>query len=121
MVYKNDVMVCDDNFAILHVIELILQSHDIEVRSCINSSTLITEITKECPKLLIIDLWMPKMSGDYIVRKLRNNPDFNDLIILCMSASLDGRDVATKSGADIFISKPFDMEDLINVVNNVMK
>lgn len=121
MVYKNDVIVCDDDFAIVDVLDTILLSYEIPVRAITESRYLLTTIMAECPKLLIIDLWMPVVSGDQIIYELRGDPAFNDLIILCMSASIDGREIAMQAGADAFLAKPFDMKSLMNIVNEVMK
>lgn len=120
MVYKNDVIVCDDDSAIVDVLETILMSYEVPVRVVTESRYLLDTITAICPKLLIIDLWMPIVSGDKIISELRCNPAFNGLIILCISASIDGREIAMQAGADVFLAKPFDMKSLMNIVNEVM-
>ncbi len=117
---RSKVMICDDDHGILNMLELIVESAGAQVEKEPDSAKLLSRLEVNQPALLIIDLWMPNMAGDVIVRELRSNVKFNDLFILCISASLNGRSVAMDAGADKFLAKPFDITDVLSVVNRVI-
>ena len=73
-------------------------------------------IEKVHPGLVIIDLWMPEMTGDEVVKQLRKKPETCNLPVIVISASIDGKQTADNAGATHFISKPFDIYNLINKV-----
>ncbi len=110
-------MVCDDDESIAEVIQVILEMSDMEVEVECDSSKLCSRIQGMNPKVLLIDLWMPKMSGDKVIKYLRSKEEFKNLYIVCISASMDGRDVAMEAGANAFLPKPFNMDDIVNLVD----
>ncbi|MFD2599024.1 PleD family two-component system response regulator [Sphingobacterium corticis] len=114
---KNRVMVCDDDKSIAEVIQVILEMSDMSVEVEIDSSQLFDRITKTQPRVLVIDLWMPKMSGDRVIRELRSKEIFKNLYIVCISASMDGMHVAIDAGANAFLAKPFNMDDIVKAVD----
>ncbi len=110
-------MVCDDDKSIAEVIQVILEMSDMSVEVEIDSSQLFDRITKTQPQVLVIDLWMPKMSGDRVIRELRSKEIFKNLYIVCISASMDGMHVAIDAGANAFLAKPFNMDDIVKAVD----
>lgn len=116
MVYINDVIVCDNDLGILHVLRLILESNNIKVRSQLISTNLIEEIDSKCPSVLIIDLWMPQISGMDIITYLKSDPRYSSIFIIGMSSSLSGEESAKNVCADLYLSKPFNISDLMDAV-----
>ncbi|KGE12709.1 response regulator [Sphingobacterium deserti] len=115
---ENIVFVCDDDVGISDMLALVIESTGKVV--CIeNDSTLLYKRLQEVkPKLLIIDLWMPMLSGDEIIRQLRADSAFDDLYIVCISASIHGEQTAMNAGANRFIAKPFDIAEILSVVSD---
>ena len=68
------------------------------------------------PEIVLLDLWMPVLSGDQVLRNLRQNELTADLPVIVFSASTDGRVIAMEAGASDFVSKPFDLDMLINKI-----
>lgn len=114
-------VICDDDDGILSMLEMIVESTGASVETESNSAKLLPRLENSQPALLIIDLWMPNMPGDAIVRRLREQEKYNDVYILCISASVNGQQVAMEAGADKFIAKPFDIYDVLSVVQDVVK
>lgn len=110
------VLVCDDDQGILEMLVLVLESYGYDAVAETNSPNMFNTIEKVHPGLVIIDLWMPKMTGDEVVKQLRKKPETHDLPIIVISASIDGKQMADKAGATHFISKPFDIFNLIDKV-----
>jgi len=117
---NNKVVVCDDDRGILEMLEMIVQSSGVPVKTQPDSSRLLKQLEIDVPKLLIIDLWMPNFPGDAIIRKLRSDSYFKDLYILCISASLNGEQIAMEAGANEFLAKPFDINEILSVLDRVV-
>jgi CheY-like chemotaxis protein len=111
------ILVCDDEQEILDITQLILEDSGYEVTALINSNEVISYIEKQQPDILLIDLWMPGMSGDQVIAQLRTNANITNLPIIVISASKDGRQVAFAAGADDFLEKPYDIDALLSIVD----
>lgn len=114
------IYLCDDNAAILETLALVLSMTDATIVSESKSSRAFDYISREKPNIFICDLWMPELNGDKLIRQIRHHKAFDDMFILCISASYDGKDIALDAGADHFLAKPFEMNELLSIVNKVL-
>ena len=114
------ILICDDDQGILEMLTLVLEGPDVEVVTEADSLKLNAMIRKTTPDLLILDIWMPVLSGDQILAKLRNDPEFGSLKVIMMSASRDGEHIATKVGANAYLAKPFDIAQLYDLVEEYL-
>ena len=114
------IMICDDDPGILEVLEMMLEIEGYTVFTESNSTNLIKEITTILPDLLLMDLWMPVLSGDQLLRTIRSSKELENLPVIILSASVDGNDIATNAGADAFIAKPFDMDDITLKIQEIL-
>ena len=110
------ILVCDDDQDILDMLVLVLETYGYHAVAESNSPDLFKAIAREHPGLIIIDLWMPVMTGDEVVKRLRLSPETYNLPVIVISASLDGKETADRAGADCFMSKPFDIFNLIDKI-----
>ncbi|MGI4021666.1 MAG: response regulator [Janthinobacterium lividum] len=110
------ILVCDDDQDILDMIVLVLETYGYHAVGEISSPNLFNAIKREHPGLIIIDLRMPLMSGDEVVKQLRQSPETKHLPVIVISANMDGKETAANAGANYFISKPFDIVNLIDKV-----
>ncbi len=106
------IIICDDDEGILEVLELYLELEGYVVFTVANSTLLIEQIEMHSPDLLLLDLWMPLLSGDQVISLIRENGKIMDLPIIVLSASVDGATIANENGANGFIAKPFDLDDI---------
>ena len=74
-----------------------------------------TEIT--VPDLIFLDLMMPEMSGSTFVQEMRRRQLYPELPIIVISGDMQVREQVRKLGMDIFISKPFSVNEVLDVVN----
>lgn len=114
------IMICDDDQGILDVLEMMLEIEGYQVFTESNSTNLMNEIKLTSPDLLLMDLWMPVLSGDQLLKAIRTSKDFEKLPVIILSASVDGSEIASDAGADAFIAKPFNLEDVINSVHSML-
>ncbi|MCD9854455.1 response regulator [Epilithonimonas sp. JDS] len=114
------IMICDDDPGILEVLEMMLEIEGYTVFTESNSTNLIKEINNTLPDLLLMDLWMPVLSGDQLLRTIRGTKELEHLPVIILSASVDGNEIANNAGANGFIAKPFDMDDVSTKIQNIL-
>lgn len=114
------IMICDDDEGILEVLELFLELEGYVVLTVANSTLLIEQIEMHTPDLLLLDLWMPLLSGDQALKIIRENDKIKHLPVIVLSASVDGATIANDNGADGFIAKPFDLDNIKVNIDRVM-
>jgi len=114
------ILICDDDEGILDLVDLVLGGEGFDTIAEINSLNVTGVIEREKPDLVLLDLWMPVLSGDQLLRTLRSNPQTKHLPVLVISASSDGKSIAMNAGATDFIPKPFDLDSLVNKVKRLL-
>lgn len=113
---NSKVIICDDDQSILELLELVALGAGCEPVVVSKSLDVMKAIRHTKPALVILDLWMPVMSGDMILQTLRKDAEFGDLPVLIVSASRDGKLIAEQNGATEYLAKPFDIIDLTNIL-----
>lgn len=113
---SKNVLICDDDEGIVDVASIVLEEAGYEVHTVNNSEHLIEEVKKHKPSLILLDLWMPHLSGEEGTKLLKSDPETKDIPIIIVSASKNTAEVAQKSGANGFLCKPFDIEELEDAV-----
>jgi DNA-binding response OmpR family regulator len=114
------ILVCDDDEGILEMLEIILETMGYAIIPEKNSLNIYNVIEKEKPDLVLLDLWMPVLSGDQVLRTLRRNPATSQLPVIVISASTEGKKIATEAGANAYIAKPFDMQYLVSNIQKLV-
>jgi DNA-binding response OmpR family regulator len=75
------------------------------------------------PDLLILDCNMPGLSGLSVLRAVRTTPDLKGLPVMMLTGRRSPQDanLATLVGADAYVTKPFDPDDLITTIENLLE
>ncbi|MNK11550.1 Sporulation initiation phosphotransferase F [compost metagenome] len=114
------ILICDDDPGILEMLELLLEETGHQIIAEANSLNVRSIIERESPNLMVLDLWMPVLSGDQVLKMVRENPLTKELPVIVISASTDGKQIADKAGATNFLAKPFDVDELISMVESYL-
>jgi DNA-binding response OmpR family regulator len=120
MMQQKTVLICDDDPAILDVLDCVLKPHYNTIPEP-DSKRVMERVEKYSPTVLLVDLWMPFLSGDQIIRMLRRNKATANMRIIAISANPNGKRIALGAGADQFIAKPFDVDELLSTVQSMME
>ena len=102
------ILIVDDEQPLTDVIRLLVEDLGHRAVTACNGVEALEVIQREKPSLVISDIMMPRMSGDELCRRLREEPELQDLKVILMSAAGSRR--AEGTGADAFIHKPFDLD-----------
>lgn len=86
------------------------------VRAISDPLAIYTAIEEVRPALILIDLWMPVLNGAQIVEELKKTDSTKKIPIIIISANKDTETIAQAAGVADFLCKPFDINDLENMV-----
>ena len=106
------VLVADDDPSILEVIELMLTEEGYEVVTAVDGEA-IYKMEKDYPDLMLLDIWMSGMDGRDICRHVKSQELTKDIPVIMVSANKDTETISKEAGADDFLAKPFEMDDLL--------
>ncbi len=114
------ILVIDDNEGILDVVSIILESEGYEVHQLIEPNRVTQLPLADMPDLILLDIWMSGADGRVICRQLKDQPHTRHVPIVLMSANKDIAEIADSAGADGYLAKPFEMDDLIMIVKRYL-
>lgn len=116
------ILIADDESNILMLLEVMLGDIDAEIITAENGEVAIQKAYETQPNLIISDIVMPKKNGFEVCRAVRNNPDIEDIPIILLSALGDEYNKVTgfEEGADDYVVKPFNVEDLKSKVETLL-
>jgi len=116
------ILVVDDEARLLRAVAVTLREEGYEVTTARSGADAIVRITEAIPDLIISDIRMPGMDGYHLARSLRSNARTALIPIIFLTAKDERRDriAGIRTGVDAYLTKPFDPEELIAVVVNIL-
>jgi DNA-binding response OmpR family regulator len=118
--HKN-ILVIEDNHAILDVITLILQSEAYKVNGFSKSANYMNHINELKPDLLILDIMLPDADGRVLLQELRKNVNTCHIPVLMISARYTEDNVQHgEFKPNGFLAKPFDIDDLLDRIEGIL-
>jgi diguanylate cyclase (GGDEF)-like protein len=117
------VLVVDDDPDIVQFVRMNLELEGYDVDTAANGLLALERIREHVPDLVLLDVMMPEMDGLTVLSKMRRSPGTasTPVIILTAKALADDRVRGLDLGADDYITKPFDLEELIARVRTVLR
>jgi CheY-like chemotaxis protein len=109
------ILIADDDPAIVDALSMLLEDEGYAIASSSDGET-INKICEVMPDLILLDIWMSGEDGREIARHLKNQSNTKEIPIVMISASKDIDKSARDSGADDFLAKPFEIDELLTVV-----
>ena len=120
MTTPKKILVIDDDPDIGTLIKMILENKSYAVAVVDNISMLPQALAEKRFNLLIIDMLLSGTDGKKICNAVKQQENSKDIPIIMTSAYPQAKEICLSSGANDFISKPFDMHDLISKVNRLI-
>jgi len=117
------VMVVDDAYSELQVIETILRSAGYDVLTYLDGDQLEEKIAKERPDVVLLDIVMPKRNGYELLRALKRNQQTRATPVVLVSSKNQESDRAwgKRQGADDYLVKPFTSDQLLTTVGRFVR
>ena len=106
------ILIVEDDRPVRNLISMALKSRDYQVETSIDGKSAMLSLTGHAPDIMILDLGLPDIDGNEIIKKIR---EWSSLPIIVVSARSDERDKidALDLGADDYITKPFSVDELL--------
>jgi twitching motility two-component system response regulator PilH len=117
------VMVVDDAYSELKLMESILRNAGHQVVTLIDGDALEDKVTAERPDVLLLDIVMPKRNGFELLRLLKRNEQTKATPIVLVSSKTQDSDKAwgKRQGADEYLTKPFTSDQLVSMVGRFVR
>lgn len=109
------ILIVDDVMSNVLLLKVLLTNEKFAIATASNGRQALEQVEKENPDLVLLDLMMPDMSGFEVAQHLKSNPNTADIPIIFLTALNSTADIVKgfQVGANDFISKPFNKEELI--------
>lgn len=117
------ILLADDSVTIQKVVELTFADGDYQVQCVSNGRSAVQKIQEDRPDLLLCDVIMPEMNGYDVAAFVKHNPSFSAIPVILLTGTFEPFDEekARQSGADTYITKPFDSKMLVDKVDELLR
>lgn len=109
MIYLKKILIVEDDVSIHNVIEELLKKQNYITYNAYSGSEALLLLEKEKYDLILLDLMLPAMNGEEIIEKIKDTP----IIVLSAKISPDDKVNCLMAGANDYITKPFDSNELL--------
>jgi len=120
MATKSSILVVDDEDALRTVLSSELTNEGYEVSTAADGDEAVGELGKAEFDLVLLDIKMPRMNGFEVLKHIRQNHEKTKVVMLTGFADLKNAIESKKLGADDFVSKPYDLVDLLTTIERVL-
>lgn len=121
--HKKKILVIEDEPDIQEMLEFNIKQEGFQVVCKFSGEEGLDQIHKSHPDLVLLDLMLPGIDGLEVCKKIRNQPGFNDVSIIILTAKGEESDIVTglELGADDYMTKPFSPKILMARIKSVLR
>jgi len=119
-VNEKRIVIFDDDEDILSICSFILEEQGWKVYAYTDCNMITEKISAVLPDIIIMDNWIPDDGGIIATQTLKKNEALKNIPVIYFSANSDIEQLASHAGAETYLAKPFDLEDLEMVINRVL-
>ncbi|MBQ4529251.1 MAG: response regulator transcription factor [Lachnospiraceae bacterium] len=117
----NYILIVEDDNDISHMLKELLQQNGYETAQAFSGTEALFYIERELPAAMILDLMLPGMNGEDLLLKMKKEHPEIAVIISSAKEDIQTRVSMLRSGADDYITKPFDTEELLARLEAVLR
>ncbi|MFC1617605.1 response regulator transcription factor [Candidatus Margulisiibacteriota bacterium] len=120
---KKRILVVEDELQHQEIIKMVLEEANYEIIFASDGQEALEKARQEKPDLMLLDLMIPKIDGYKVCQMLKFDEDYKNIPIIILSAKNEEEDkeLAKKTGADGYITKPFDFSFLVKKVKEFLE
>jgi two-component system phosphate regulon response regulator PhoB len=117
------VLVVEDEAALATLLRYNLEKQGFRVDEAADGQEALTRIGEDAPDLVLLDWMLPTLSGIEVCRQIRRRPETRDLPVIMLTARADDQDAVRglNTGADDYITKPFNMDSLFARIRALLR
>ncbi|HEU4508861.1 MAG TPA: response regulator transcription factor [Pyrinomonadaceae bacterium] len=115
-------LIVDDDPNLLRAVAACLRGEGYEVDTARSGDEALVHVAQRLPDLIVSDIRMPRMDGYALARQLRSNPRTDLIPVIFLTAKDESADriAGIRSGVDAYLTKPFEPDELIAVIGNIL-
>jgi twitching motility two-component system response regulator PilH len=119
---KETILVVDDSPTDLRLVSGPLNAEGYKVITAVDGEEALAKASSELPRLIVLDVVLPKKNGFQVCRQLKTSPATKDIKILLLTSKSQDSDRfwGLKQGADAYMTKPFGDEELLSNVAGLL-
>jgi CheY-like chemotaxis protein len=114
------ILIVDDNPDIIGLLRANLRMAGFETAEAMNGKIALRRVGQERPDLILLDLMMPILDGWGVLDALGQRPDRPPVIVITAAESPANEERARRLGAAGYVTKPFDVADLLDLIRSVI-
>lgn len=115
------ILLVDDEAAIISTVKTFLELSGFDVDAAGNGIDALKKVVSFQPNLIVLDVLMPQLDGRETLRRLRQQNDWTPVILLTQVSGTAERIMAIEEGADDYLNKPFDPQELVVRIKAVLR
>src|SRR5208337_3751322 len=115
-------LLADDSLTIQKVVELVLADEHFEIKACSDGEQALSAMESFGPNIVLADIEMPLLNGYQLCEKIKNNASTVHVPVILLAGAFEPFDenYAKSVGADDYIIKPFESQELISKVKSLL-
>ena len=119
---KKKVLIVDDEPDIVTALKFNLELENFECIEAYDGEEALLKAKNENPDLILLDIMLPKINGYKVSRLLKFDESYKHIPIIMLTARAQEKDikVGEETGADEYITKPFEMDKLMSVIKKYL-
>jgi DNA-binding response OmpR family regulator len=117
------VLVVDDDPSVRKLLNQTLELEGYTVSTASDGEEALEELPTSKPDVVVLDVMMPKLNGLDVLDRIRRNPETSTLPVILLTAKSSKEDVweGWQRGVDYYMTKPFDVEELLRFIEYVLE
>lgn len=117
-----DVLIAEDEPSILESLDFILRRAGWSIDSVTDGEAVFERVRRNRPRVLVLDVMLPRRSGFDVLKQLRADGETHDLPVLILTAKGQQQDrrIAEELGADGFVTKPYSNAEVVGAVRQLL-
>jgi DNA-binding response OmpR family regulator len=119
--YAKKIVIFDDDEDILSICAYILEEQGWEVFTFTDCNNIVEKVSPILPTVILMDNWIPDVGGIVATQTLKKDEALKNIPVVYFSANSDIQLLADQAGAETYLAKPFDLEELEKTINDVLQ
>jgi DNA-binding NtrC family response regulator len=118
---KKSVLIFDDDVDILSILTYLLEEKGYKINTRTTCANILKDIEETQPDIIMMDNWIPEAGGKVATKLVKSHSEYKSIPVIYFSANNDVEKLAKDAGADTYLAKPFDLDELESLLANVLQ